>query len=283
MDIEALKREAESLADPLANTLPLASDDRLREMADDIRLVGQREPIWLGQDGKIIDGRNRWIACKLAGVECRSMPLPDDMRGRPAALVTSYNLMRRDLSLEDRALGAGRLANLADGQRADLAKKQASATETASPPPVSLDEAAKIFGVSSGSAKRGRAIVKSADPELEKAVRSGKLSLAAAADRATGKSQDKAKREAKAMPPVVPIRERPVLVHDATTEIAEQVCSLLLRLREVSKKIGPEELYAKFPAKLRHNLDIALADASFFVGDLHGAWDKDQTKKNAAG
>lgn len=284
MDIEALRREVESLADPLANALPLASDERLREMSTDIQSVGQREPIWLGDDGKIIDGRNRWIACKLAGVECKSMPLPADMRDRPAALVTSYNLMRRDLSLEDRALGAGRLANLGHGSNRFEAKVD-SATEpsAAKPPPVSLDEAAKIFGVSPGSAKRGRAIVKSVDPELERDVRAGKMSLAAAASKATGVAHEKPNRERRpAMPPVVPIRERPVLVHDATTEIAEQVCSLLLRFREVSQKIGPEELYAKFPARLRHNLDIALADANFFVGDLHGAWAKDQTKKNAA-
>ena len=55
---------------------------------------------------------------------------------RQAALVTSYNLMRRDLSLEDRALGAGRLANLDHGSNRFEAKVD-SATEpsTAKPRP----------------------------------------------------------------------------------------------------------------------------------------------------
>lgn len=281
MDIEALRREVMELAHPAANTLPLMNDQRLSELVDDLRKVGQREAIWVDDDGLIVDGRNRWIACKLAGITCRSLQVPDDMR--PAGMVISYNLNRNDYSLEDRALGAGRLANLEAGYN-QFVKKEVGATEPTSSPPVSIAEAAKIFGVSTGSAKRGRTIVKSADPELEKAVRSGKMSLAAAASKATGTANEGRPRERRStMPPVAPIRERPVLVHDATNEIAEQVCSLLLRFREVAKKIGPEELYAKFPAKLRHNLDIALADASFFVGDLHGAWAKDQTKKNAAG
>jgi hypothetical protein len=57
-------------------------------------------------------------------------------------------------------------------------------------------------------------------------------------------------------------------------QISEQVCSLLLRLREVSQKIPPVNLYARFPAKLRHNLDIALADAHRFVTGLHSAWNE---------
>lgn len=224
MDIEALKAEAVSLATPLANALPLASDERLREMAEDVRTVGQREPIWLGDDGKIIDGRNRWVACKLAGVECKSMPLPADMRDRPAALVTSYNLMRRDLSLEDRALGAGRLANLPrGGDRGNQHTGGKVATETlpesADQPPVSLEEAAKIFGVSSGSAKRGRAIVKNADPELEKAVRSGKMSLAAAASKATGAANDKARRGDQPAPRPREERPRPVVVPERITRL----------------------------------------------------------------
>ena len=117
--------------------------------------------------------------------------LPSDMRERPIALVTSYNLMRRDLSLEARALGAGRLATLERGSnRFEMKVDGATEPSTSFPiegaaadPPVSLAEAAKVFGVSTGSAKRGRTIVKSGDKKLESAVRSGELSLAAAAGR----------------------------------------------------------------------------------------------------
>ena len=66
----------------------------------------------------------------------------------------------------------------------------------------------------------------------------------------------------------------PQLIDGEVQEIAEQVCSLLLRFREVAKKIGAADLHTRFPDKLRHNLHIALADAHGFVAGLHAAWAK---------
>jgi hypothetical protein len=63
----------------------------------------------------------------------------------------------------------------------------------------------------------------------------------------------------------------PQLADREVQQIAEQVCHLLLRFREVSQKIDPEKLYRKFPAKLRHNLDIALAEANEFIAGMHAA------------
>lgn len=57
-------------------------------------------------------------------------------------------------------------------------------------------------------------------------------------------------------------------------ELALAVGSLLLRFREVSQKISADDLYEQFPAKLRHNLDIALVEAHRFVTGLHSAWNQ---------
>ena len=54
-----------------ANLFPLMDEPALAELADDIVEHGLREPIWRHRDGRIIDGRNRWLACANAGVECR--------------------------------------------------------------------------------------------------------------------------------------------------------------------------------------------------------------------
>lgn len=57
-------------------------------------------------------------------------------------------------------------------------------------------------------------------------------------------------------------------------ELALAVGSLLRRFREVSQKISADDLYARFPDKLRHNLDIALVDAHRFIAGLHSAWNQ---------
>jgi len=49
----------------------MLSDERLQEMADDIKEHGLIHPIVLDKDGVLLDGRNRLAACKIAGVEPR--------------------------------------------------------------------------------------------------------------------------------------------------------------------------------------------------------------------
>jgi len=57
---------------PLAAEFPDMSEEQIAELAEDIKLNGQLEPIVL-LHGKILDGRNRYRACQIAGVEaiCR--------------------------------------------------------------------------------------------------------------------------------------------------------------------------------------------------------------------
>ena len=43
--------------------------EELRDLADDIAAYGLRDPVTLTPDGLLLDGRNRSIACEMAGVE----------------------------------------------------------------------------------------------------------------------------------------------------------------------------------------------------------------------
>ena len=73
---------------PYADVLPLLEGKALADLTADVKTNGLREPIVLFA-GMILDGRNRWNACKAAGVEPRFV----DYQGNdPLALVISMNV-----------------------------------------------------------------------------------------------------------------------------------------------------------------------------------------------
>ncbi len=86
-----------------ANIFPLMDEVGLAELAADIKAESQREPIYLWQE-KIIDGRNRYLACKIAGVEpvLKALEFPGG-EAEALAYVISRNLKRRHLDAQQRA------------------------------------------------------------------------------------------------------------------------------------------------------------------------------------
>jgi len=86
---------------PAAEQFPLLDDERLSELTDDIRQHGQREAIRI-YDGKIIDGRNRYLACQRLGIE--PMVAQIDEATNPFDYVWSINGERRDLTQDQRYL-----------------------------------------------------------------------------------------------------------------------------------------------------------------------------------
>ena len=96
----------ETEATRLPPCLPLVPPNgklELRELADDIKARGLLNPIVLYQ-GKVLDGRSRLAACKLAGVEPRFLEW--DGEGSPTEWVISQNLFRRHLTTGQRAVVA---------------------------------------------------------------------------------------------------------------------------------------------------------------------------------
>jgi len=85
---------------PIADLFPLMSDEELGELADDIRENGLKMPIITSPDGLLLDGRNRLVACHLAGVTPSYQVYDDD----PVLLITSLNLYRRHLTHIQRSL-----------------------------------------------------------------------------------------------------------------------------------------------------------------------------------
>jgi ParB-like chromosome segregation protein Spo0J len=54
---------------PLAKAFPVIKEQEFDDLVADIKAHGVREPIWL-YEGQILDGRNRYTAAGIAGVDC---------------------------------------------------------------------------------------------------------------------------------------------------------------------------------------------------------------------
>jgi acetyl esterase/lipase len=108
-------RGAEMIAfHPLADLLPLLQGAEFDRFVADIAEQGLLNPITTYQ-GKILEGRNRALACRAAGIEPRYV----EYEGKdPAAFVLSQNLARRHLGPSERAMVAARMATLKWGSAA---------------------------------------------------------------------------------------------------------------------------------------------------------------------
>lgn len=88
---------------PLAAIFPMLSDEELADLAEDIKENGLLHPIVRTVDGQIVDGRNRVVACGIAGVEPEFEDrICDDDEAR--ALIISANLQRRNLTKGQKAM-----------------------------------------------------------------------------------------------------------------------------------------------------------------------------------
>lgn len=98
----------------VANLFPIVEGEEFDLLVDDIRTNGLIEPIWLHPDGSIIDGRNRYRACLIAGVEPRTRRW--DGIGSLVEFVISLNLRRRHLTASQRACLAAEILPLLEAE-----------------------------------------------------------------------------------------------------------------------------------------------------------------------
>lgn len=110
---------------PAAELFPMMPDDQYRELLNDIKTNGLREPIVVYQ-GKILDGRNRYRACVEAGIE----PQFTEYKGEsPEYVAVSANLNRRHLSPAQRAMIAARTIDVFRKQAEKTIKHRAGTTK----------------------------------------------------------------------------------------------------------------------------------------------------------
>lgn len=246
---------------PIANCWRLIEGERFTELVDDIRTNGLREPIVLFED-KILDGRNRYRACREAGVEPRFVAYgdPDDPRIDWQRWETEYDIREERGTLrieiapeteefESEEIEAEFLGGLSDpiafaksanemrrhdepNQRAITAAKLANLRKggnagvtkvnAAVAALVTQEQAAAMMDVSRESVQRARVVIEKGAPELVDAVERGEVSLSAG-----GEIARLAEPHQKA------------IVGRGGEEAAKEAARLREERREQAKKIAP--------------------------------------------
>jgi len=129
---------------PFVKDSPMMPLHERDAMADDIEKNGQLLPIML-LGGKIIDGRNRYLACLSRNIVPKTIELTG---GDPASLVASTNYFRKHWTREERNHFAAMMS---------MESPEGRPTKTGSNDLVSQSKAAEIMGVSVSSVKRAKA------------------------------------------------------------------------------------------------------------------------------
>ena len=161
---------------PACAAWPEMPPEALRKLADDIEANGLRDPLTLDPAGLLLDGRNRMLACEIAGVEPQTVVYSGD----PALFSLSKNAHRRHMNRDQIAMVAAKLATRGVGNPSFAI----GSNEPIGPSPQgpSNAEAAAAAGVPETSIKSAKAVLTDGTVEEIEAVKSGKAKLRATAD-----------------------------------------------------------------------------------------------------
>ena len=152
-------------------------------MIGDIREHGQLVPIEV-LDGKILDGRRRWLACQKLGIEAETVEVETD---DPITYVLSLNLHRRQLTVSQRGMVGDRARAMyekaAKERQRHHGKTAPGKTRTLvenSPQVnagISRDQIGAAVGVSGNTIDKAHRVREDGIPEVARAVESGALSI----------------------------------------------------------------------------------------------------------
>jgi hypothetical protein len=172
---------------PLAALFPPIPDEELAELGRDIALHGQLEPIVLYQ-GKILDGVNRYRACRLMDREPWTIEFNQEhVKRTPEQYVVAANVRRRHLTPAQRAAIAVEWAERVEQDWAEgrsntiVAHVDKTGVQGGRPKTTALQDTARLVGVSVSAAYEARRI-KTANETFFAELKAGRRSLGSALD-----------------------------------------------------------------------------------------------------
>ena len=188
---------------PAADLFPLMDGQEFDELVQDIKANGLIEPIWVTPDNLLLDGRNRFRACGVAGAEVCTRTYDG---GDPVGFAISLNLKRRHLTTGQRAMLAIEVEDLLAKEngpgRPSPANEEAEEKKVADLPPLPKEErlnrtkAAKTVGTSGRAVAQAKRVKKHA-PDLAEKVAAGELALDKAEKQVSRRLKDAEEQEAR--------------------------------------------------------------------------------------
>jgi regulator of replication initiation timing len=175
---------------PLCTLFPRMDGADFEALKLDIMGHGLRDPITV-HDGMVLDGGNRYLACRELGIEPHTVPFEGEDPEALAAYVLSTNLHRRHLKEGQRPAIVSAATNWAKarGQGGDGSNQHGSNPATL-PDSSTIADRTALSGASERTQRMADKVAK-ADPELAQQVAHGEVSLPKAVEKVSAPKTDK--------------------------------------------------------------------------------------------
>jgi hypothetical protein len=252
---------------PACALWPRPSDDEVTALVESIRTEGLHNPIWL-YEGAILDGKTRFEACGVAGVEPRFETYTGD---NPVKFTIAQNKLRRHQEPGVLALTVAKLCKLPHG--GNRSKTLAKVLPT-------MADFASVAGISESTLSAAKTVLEFGEPNIIEMVRLGDVgaqNASAFVKRTSKEEQSKAKPHE-----VKNFRNQPGYASTMKTlaEKRKPQPMLTIPLRDVIDKFRPLIKRVKEQSK-RHAATVSFVELSVIaheLGQLADAWTENGTE-----
>jgi ParB-like chromosome segregation protein Spo0J len=191
---------------PLSAAFPPMTPEEFQSLKDSVNENGVLNPITI-YEGMVLDGWHRYQAALELGMDCPEAELDDWID--PKDFVLAQNKNRRHITMSQLAMATAAVYDWISVGRPNNSAMMAPLNKT-------NDELAEISGTSKRTIARAKTVMKNATPEVQDAVKSGKIGLYKAQEIS---KLPKDKQAAAIDKPIAP--ERPRLTEDYSPDEAE--------------------------------------------------------------
>jgi ParB-like chromosome segregation protein Spo0J len=184
---------------PLSSAFPAMTAQEYQDLRDSVEVNGVLNPITIFED-MVLDGWHRYKAANESNMDCPEVELEDWID--PKDFVLAQNKNRRHITSAQLAMATTAVYAWASRGRQNKSALSADLNKTSA-------ELAEISGTSERTINQAKTVLKNASPEVQEAVKSGKIGLSKAQAISKLPKDQQAAAINKALPKEAP--EKPIL------------------------------------------------------------------------